>query len=77
MTNRKPIQIPRDFALCEDGTMWKRVPSSGGMMEPVIPSHWEKVDDIPSDEEYEKQCKEREELWDKYYNDIMKTGGIR
>ena len=74
MTNRKPIQISRDFALCEDGTMWIRVKSSGGMMEPFIPSHWEKVDDIPSDEEYEEQCKEREKLWDKYYEEITERG---
>jgi hypothetical protein len=66
MTSRKPIQIPSDFALCEDGSMWKRVPSSGGMLDPFIPAHWEKVDSIPSDEEYEKQCEERKELWERY-----------
>ena len=48
MTSRNPIQIPSDFALCEDGTMWKRVPSSGGdSWSPFIPSHWGKVDNIP------------------------------
>jgi hypothetical protein len=76
MTNRKPIQIPRDFALCEDGTMWIRVKSSGGMLDPFIPAYWEKVDDIPSDEEYEKQVKQREEIWNNHYNELegkMKT----
>ena len=70
MTNRKPIQIPRDFALCEDGTIWKRIKSSGGMLDPFIPSYWEKVDDIPSDEEYEKQVKQREEIWKKHYDGL-------
>lgn len=74
MTNRKPIQIPSNFALCEDGTMWERVPCYDGMMGPFVPSHWRRVDDIPSDEEYEKQYKEREELWDKFYNEMTKRG---
>jgi len=78
MTTRKPIQIPSDLALCEDGTMWRIVPSSGGdVWSPFIPSHWEKVDDIPSNEEYEKQCETRSEMWENHFNEITKKGGIR
>ena len=72
MTTRKPIQIANDFVLCEDGTMRVRVKSSGGMLNPFIPAYWKKVDDIPSDEEYEEQVKQREEIWNNYYNELMK-----
>lgn len=66
MTERKPIQVPKDFALCEDGTMWKWVPAySANTYSPFIPAHWSKLPNIPSDEEYEKQKEEREALWNK------------
>lgn len=73
MTERKPIQVPQDFALCEDGTIWKWVPVfSDRFSYTAIPAHWVKVPSIPSDKEYEKQKKEREELWEKINDESQK-----
>lgn len=66
MIERKPIQVPQDFVLCEDGTMWKWGSAYSDMSHNVIiPPHWSKIPNIPSDEEYEKQKEEREVLWAK------------
>lgn len=66
MTERKPIQVTKDFILCEDGTMWKWVPSYYDKMASVtISAYWSKLPNIPSDEEYEKQKEERDALWNK------------
>lgn len=66
MTKRTVIQVPSDFALCEDGTVWKWVPAYYDKLGSIsIPSHWNKLPNIPSDEEYEKQKEERETLWAK------------
>lgn len=66
MTERTPIQVPKDFVLCEDGTMWKWVPSYYDKVSSTsISAHWSKIPNIPSDEEYEKQKEERDALWEK------------
>ena len=73
MTERKPITVPKDFVLCEDGTMWKWVPASSfDIYSPFIPAHWSKLPNIPTDEEYEKQKEEREALWDKINGETEK-----
>jgi hypothetical protein len=40
------------------------------MIDPFIPPYWKKIDSIPSDEEYEKQEKQREEIWKKHYDGL-------
>lgn len=64
MTERQPLQVPQDFALCKDGTIWRWVRAyTDNLNLHFIPAHWERVPNIPSDEEYEKQKEERQVIW--------------
>ena len=63
MTNRTPKTIQDKIVLCEDGTMWKWI--SGDFMI-GIPAHWYKLPPIPSDDEYENQCKEIDLKYDQH-----------
>lgn len=59
---RKPLTFSGDFAICDDGTIWKYIPSGGK----IFPERWIKLPPIPSDEEYEEQEKKVKETWDNW-----------
>lgn len=71
---RKPTAISNNFVLCEDGTLWKWNKECSAFYN--VPGHWEKMIPIPDDEEYQKQCDFRIELYNEYCEKVQR-GEIR
>jgi hypothetical protein len=72
MTERTPIQISGNRALCADGTLWMW--SDGDFM-CGTPSGWVKLPPIPTDEQYEIFTKDRVEKEREWIKKVTEKGG--